>query len=332
MCMDFKTTQENINIYPFIAYVKITTKQVKNDTTYSGDTMRVKYAHDGILSIDILELFKGNPVKTIREYDILTSCEIGIFSGEEWVLFASYDSLKKEYTIGACSPSRQVKNRKGERNWEYYKGMNPALRVLREHFKHPFPEDKYDNGQFKGYFSNGNLEWVGEYKNHQLHGPRKVYYSDGKIYIEENYVGDKLDGFYRVYNNAGQLVKESFYDKGRSLYSKKWNDYTVDPDGGHFIKTAEYKGRPATAWLRRESFSPDTTYRIDCDYYKNGLLEEEAIYYWSKYCVITRYHKNGKINSRLTRYWYEKKESYQEWDKDGKLKIDKVQPYTQPNY
>jgi hypothetical protein len=63
----------------------------------------------GQLKIEILELFKGSARTEIYETGKETSCEMGIFVGQEWVLFG-YD-YKGEIYIGACNHDFKYKER-----------------------------------------------------------------------------------------------------------------------------------------------------------------------------------------------------------------------------
>lgn len=71
-----------VKSYVFIALATITDVQDdKKPLEGAGNTLV------GQLTIHIKELFKGDPVDQLFERDKNTSCDLGISTGEEWVLF-----------------------------------------------------------------------------------------------------------------------------------------------------------------------------------------------------------------------------------------------------
>ena len=119
ICPHPNTLEQNIHDHAFIAHVRIVEKIYSNDTVRNGEIVQIKKTHQGYLKFEIIELFKGDTLSTIKQYDISTSCDIGIYPGEEWILFVWYNSKTNIYSVGACSPSSKFRNAKGERDWRW---------------------------------------------------------------------------------------------------------------------------------------------------------------------------------------------------------------------
>jgi antitoxin component YwqK of YwqJK toxin-antitoxin module len=65
------------------------------------------------------------------------------------------------------------------------------------------------------FFSNGNLQWAGSYKNEMENGTWKYYYENGKIKSEQNYINGKEDGVCVDYDVTGKKVKEATWSRGK---------------------------------------------------------------------------------------------------------------------
>jgi antitoxin component YwqK of YwqJK toxin-antitoxin module len=333
---DYRPLDESIGKATFIAHVQIMYEGGKVDPiTYSADRL-----------FRIIELFKGDSLKKIREYSIGSSCAVGIQHGEEWLIFAYYDSVKKEYAVGGCTASRRLKNKEGERGTSWSWGSNEGtLQFLRKYFGHTSPESNYISGQYKSYYPDGHVEWEATYENSQLQGKRKIYFANGIFWQNENYKAGKKEGIQQRYARSGQLLEEMNYTDGeisaatywydtsyleRSMQrllesftmSKEKNDSILsippviqkrsasfyDHNGNYQSSTYNLKG-----WLESEAFAYDSgSVRIACRYEESGKLESESI--------VTKYNDHT-----TEKKWNLKGEliSCKEWEK-GKFLGDKL--------
>lgn len=66
----------------------------------------------------------------------------------------------------------------------------------------------------EGYYENGTLEYVGEFKNGLEHGTFLYYYEDGTLHIEEEWKNGKENGKVFEYSPDGQLALEQTWKDG----------------------------------------------------------------------------------------------------------------------
>lgn len=72
------------------------------------------------------------------------------------------------------------------------------------------------------FFSNGNLQWEGTYKNEMENGVWKYFYENGKLKSEQYYINGKEDGVCTDYDVHGKKIKESHYSKGKLIKEIKY--------------------------------------------------------------------------------------------------------------
>lgn len=72
------------------------------------------------------------------------------------------------------------------------------------------------------FFSNGNLQWTGTYKNEVENGLWRYFYENGKIKSEQHYVNGKEDGVCTDFDAQGKKVKESHYSRGKLIKEIKF--------------------------------------------------------------------------------------------------------------
>jgi antitoxin component YwqK of YwqJK toxin-antitoxin module len=340
---DIRPLDESIKNYPFIAHVKILYEPKGIDTSLRLEDTWKPFSHSAIRTLQIIELFKGDSVKRIMEYDINSSCEIGLEPGEEWIIFASYDAEKKIYSVGACSPSQQLRSKEGEQGISYWSGNQGMMQLLRKHFNHTSSGPKYQSGQFKAYYPNGNIEWEASYRDGQLDGNRKIYFANAILWQNENYKQGKKEGTQQRYAKSGQLLEEMRYADDKISTAVYWHDTSYferrmaillesppgksdsvlranppiiqkrmeafySPAGNYYAKKYNRK-----SWLEEEIYRDDSTgLNITCRYEKSGKLSFEVI--------ITKYNEHT-----TEKKWDSKGElvSYKEWEK-GKFLGDKI--------
>ena len=86
-------------------------------------------------------------------------------------------------------------------------------------------KDGKEDGPFKSYYRDGQLKYIATYKYGKQHGPFKSYHyaitlEDGysfrpQIYSEGNYNNGKRDGIYKKYYSNGQLEYQGEYYDGK---------------------------------------------------------------------------------------------------------------------
>ena len=67
------------------------------------------------------------------------------------------------------------------------------------------------------FFSNGKLQWEGNYKNDLEDGKWVYYYESGVVKSEQMYTKGKENGTCLDYNAQGKLVKESHWVHGKEV-------------------------------------------------------------------------------------------------------------------
>ena len=102
----------------------------------------------------------------------------------------------------------------------------PPLTEIRERYDRDykivedgdFDEDgKLSYGEYKSYYSNGQIYIHCFYKDGQRDGEYKRYYSNGQIYIRCFYKDGKADGKYIHYYSNGQIYAHCFYKDGKKM-------------------------------------------------------------------------------------------------------------------
>ena len=77
-----------------------------------------------------------------------------------------------------------------------------------------FDDNNNKTGYWEYYFSNGNLEWKGNYVNGKRHGYWEDYFDNGKLYSKGNYLNGKADGYWEYYYFNGNLRRKVNYING----------------------------------------------------------------------------------------------------------------------
>lgn len=73
------------------------------------------------------------------------------------------------------------------------------------------------HGEYKAYYSNGQLRLICNYVDNKLQGEYKDYHENGQLYLICNYVNKKLHGEYKTYHENGELCKQVFYNMGKRV-------------------------------------------------------------------------------------------------------------------
>ncbi len=73
------------------------------------------------------------------------------------------------------------------------------------------------------YYENGQLDYVGHYKNSVEHGRWTYYWENGNLKSEEFYIRGREDGTMYDYNEEGKKTTEYYYVKGTLVRETKLN-------------------------------------------------------------------------------------------------------------
>lgn len=278
-------TLGEVESYDYVAWVKVKGRKPSE----SKSEVRPYDERNYWAEIEELHRFKGNATKELkirgghRDLGYITSCDLGMELGEEWVLFAKESN--GELMVGACSRSEKYREKDGFRDWKSGRGIK-ILSVLDSAFNQGklevrqaskdtlfFPNGKIERVKFPSdpdgiveinYFTPlGNLVGVEHLKNGLRHGIYLWNYKDGSRLTQRNYKNGLQVGmsYFWTMENPDKPQLESFYDeKGQWIFSR---EYSL----GIF-------GRQ----LQQETFfDPDSKKMIYHFYYQNGKKREEAV-------------------------------------------------------
>jgi len=292
MCLDQPhgiNSMDDLTDYDFIGLVKIVNEKTQEDSDY--DT------HVNILDIEIIEHFKGEQPRKIKEYHTISSCDIGIEVGEEWILFA-FKGSSGMYSVGACERNTQYKDIEGQRYARYSRGI-AYLEKLKELYGKT--ESVKRNGSRVLYYPNGKKEIEEKYRKMKLHGARKVWYPNGKLMIDENYSKGKKEGKATYYFSTGQIESEYYYSHGDKRYlSRIYYDTTYHKwEKRYLLKKYKTEEAIKSAYSQIQVWH-ETIYDeegkkiIKRGFRRNGKIKDETLYFDDLKKFIT-YHENGNI-------------------------------------
>lgn len=76
-------------------------------------------------------------------------------------------------------------------------------------------------GEFKAWYSSGELQIHSFFKNNKQHGLFKSYYKNGQLNVHRYYKNDVEDGENKEYNPDGSLRSHELYKKGKVIKTLK---------------------------------------------------------------------------------------------------------------
>jgi len=301
--------------YDFIALVKIIDDvDLQNNSTDD-------YESNGLLTVKIIELFKGEKIDKILEFDKHSTCDIGISIGEEWILFGKKTNGK----ISIYSSARNIRNKQnnGVRNWRTETGFY-ELNQLRKLFNHPIKI--WENDTRREYYLNGQIEIIENYSNGKLNGDRTMWYPNGTLLGKQSYVNDSLDGKSQWFFPSGQIHEEEFYLKGKHYnVSRNYYDSTTIQKSRLNILKNYYKERDSLDLISNRvqlhtEYAFDSKGRIVLrrEYSIIGKLYSETFTDPDKkFETIIHYHNNGLISSIGYNLNEKNYGHYQTYDENG---------------
>lgn len=308
-------SMDDVKNYPFVALVKITSET----TNPPSDSTPFR---DATLGFKIIEKFKGKDIRELIEYDIQSSCDIGIEVGDEWVLFATERDGK--LSISACSRDVRYRDKQGVRDWHFKRGIQ-ELEDLRKLYGHT--EKRNRDGIDKQYYPDGKLEAETTYYGGLKNGNRTIYHRNGKIFGKQVFINDSLQGKSEWFFPSGQLYDQKFYRKGILInMSRVYHDTTVTDRMKQFLIRDFYQTEDSLrktysriqVWLEA-LYDYHGQIVASKEYSRWGIIERENFYHHndSTYTSVF-YHPNGQVHtvSHLKNYT-QVVGHYQEYDPEG---------------
>ncbi|SDF53589.1 Antitoxin component YwqK of the YwqJK toxin-antitoxin module [Dyadobacter soli] len=280
--------------YPFVALVKITSETANPP---SGSTP----FRDATLGFKIIEKFKGKDIRGLIEYDIQSSCDMGIEVGDEWLLFATERGGK--LSIGACNRNVRYRDKDGLRDWHFKRGIQ-ELEDLRKLYGRA--EKRNRDGVDKQYYPDGKLEIETTYHEGLKNGIRTIYYRNGKIFGKQMFVNDSLQGKSEWFFPSGQLYDQKFYRKNILInVSRVYHDTTVTDRMKQFLVRDFYKTEDSLrktygriqVWLEA-LYDYNGKIVSSKEYSRWGVIRQENFYHFqnSAYTSVF-YHDNGQVHT-----------------------------------
>jgi len=88
----------------------------------------------------------------------------------------------------------------------------------------------------EGFYDDGVMQFVGEYRNGRRNGTWKTWYDNGRLWSTNTFVDDISDGPTSSYHQNGKMYYEGFYRQGvRAGHWKFWDE------NGTLVEEIDYK-------------------------------------------------------------------------------------------
>lgn len=305
---------DDLKGYEFVALVKVTSETVH---PYS-DTTRFREA---TLGFKIIEKFKGKDIGELIERDVLSSCDLGINVGDEWILFATV--YKEKLVISACNRDVRYRDKDGVRDRHHKRGMQEVedLRTL-----YGRTQKLRHDGVDRQYYPDGKTEVEQTYHNGLRNGVRTVYHRNGKVWGKQMFVNDSLQGKSEWFFPSGQLYDQKFYRKGILInMSRVYHDTTINGRWKERLVRDFYKTEDS---LRKTYSRIQLRLEVLYDYYGKvifareysrwGKIESEHIHHFDdNYFTSIFYHDNGEVRTVGHQKDIKGVGHYQEYDPEG---------------
>src|SRR5690348_11093882 len=85
-----------------------------------------------------------------------------------------------------------------------------------KHLYYIYP-NKWKTGDYKEWYSNGQLWEQSFYVNDKLEGEYKTWHENGQLWEQCFYINDKIEDEYKIWGSAGQLYAQYFYKNGEII-------------------------------------------------------------------------------------------------------------------
>lgn len=149
-------------------------------------------------------------------------------------------------------------------------------------------------GEWKRYFSDGNIESIEHYNEEgDKIGVWSYYYGNGQLKKEENYVKDELEGYVSVYYPNGQLKSRLLYVRINANFTEiKDSTYTFYYENGNISERGQMiNGLRNGLWE---------------EWYENGVRKSKGNYISKQYvfCGIVPFDVDYLLKVGKWTYWH----------------------------
>ena len=208
---------------PFIAHVRFTdVKEIAGPYQQAGF---YDYGYR-VLTMEILELYRGEPLTTAIEIDWTSSCGTAVSAGEEWIV-ATYLSRYGEPVIEFCTASAPYTDDRGQLILSYGYASRTKDWLDQRCGVLPTSIPSEGPGQFVFNYPNGQVKELTGYLDGSRYGPSRHYYADGTLMDEREYSdcgvpaglrhhydadGERL--FTLEFRDDGEVIRRTYYQPG----------------------------------------------------------------------------------------------------------------------
>ena len=324
-------SKKDLRDYSFIALVGIDSIYTGRDTGNNGDDL---FYH---ADLTILELFKGQPLRTIRVSGgnpklggTTTSCDIGIESKQKWVLFG-YEDREGHIRVGRCTFSEIYANSSGERDWQRERGIR-ELNTLRGIYRHKHKVETPKEGWYTTYYPGGATEIRQMFRNGLADGQKTIYYSTGEIMVDEHYSNGLRSGRSIWLDREGNKLREYHYREGQPVGTcyDYWFYYgglrteLVYDQNGKLEKRTEFRSDGSLKEIMESDL--ETGRSIISEYYGSGNVERVTVKDDVAEIPIkkTEYYEHNKPGAKFREWVFfpndrKKLYEYWQWTGDGRI-------------
>jgi antitoxin component YwqK of YwqJK toxin-antitoxin module len=156
--------------------------------------------NQAVLTVEALEIFRGENLKEIIETLVQTSCDMNILVGAYYLVFAK--KYNDKVIISPCSYNQRFSSFSYPTKNSIHFGN---LEYLRFEYK------KMVDGNTKSYFLNGKLAYELTIKNSCIDKEMKWWHPEGWLYLKAMYNDGELHGEVIYYHDSIQESKREFY-------------------------------------------------------------------------------------------------------------------------
>lgn len=208
MCPYEELTEATFLRYTFVSHVRIDSiTEVKKP---SSGRSHIDYPGRRLLHVTTLRHYRGERTETIWEVGFNSSCGVNLTTGEEWLVFSTYE-LDNIPNLSLCTPSAMMRGNRAILRVDQDDYYQTKVRLERIVHARNATAPKL-TGTTVNYYTNGCAEEITTYVNGLRHGPSYHYYPNGSLLATYHYRRGLRTGVYRLYGEDGVLQREHEYD------------------------------------------------------------------------------------------------------------------------
>lgn len=230
---------EKMEDYDYVALIKVGKLIPPVDTNDKEELPR-------FFEAEIFEInrFKGESMSKIkvfgghRDFQYQTSCDLGIDTGEEWIVFG--ERFEGEIIFSYCSHTTIYKTEIGLRQWQYLNGIKELTLLDSTYNKESRDYLELDKDSI--FYENGKLERAQQFKNGKLHGKVTYLYPDGQSYGFVSFKNGVQHGPYRWMNSNGSINLEGRKRRGKDFKKRIFYKLSSQEKSPSMISYFDRKG------------------------------------------------------------------------------------------